>query len=177
MSATATSPAAPKLSPRPGSPPARSQSRRIPGASRETVNPHHRGGRVLFEVPFASPMGDLDLARLRQVLDISTHTYPKMRPDPNSPGVARLDHHSGLFLEHGPGEDQWLLQARTWGRPAPRTVHEWHLLAVQAARQLDLQVTLPEREGGAPPAVAQRPVEAAANKRLARIRRRLAGLP
>jgi hypothetical protein len=103
--------------------------------------------------------------------------YPKMQPDPNSPGVARLDHHSGLFLERGAGESQWLLQARTWGRPAPQTVHEWRLLAAQAAHQLDPRVSLPERLANPQPVAEERPLGQAANKRLARIRRRLAGLP
>jgi hypothetical protein len=131
----------------------------------------------VFEIRFTSPMSDLDLDRLRGVLDLSTHMYPKMRPDPNSPGVARLDHHSGLFLERGAGESQWLLQARTWGRPAPQTVHDWQLLAAQAAHQLDPRVSLPERSANPQPAVAERPPGQAASKRLARIRRRLAGLP
>lgn len=177
MSATATSPAAPKLSPSPDLPAADSQRRSTPTATVETVNPHHRGGLVLFEISFASAMGDLDLARLAQVLDISTHMYPKTRPAPNSPGVARLDHDSGLFLERGPGEDQWVLQARTWGTPPPETVHEWQLLAAQAARQLDPQVPLPERGAEVQHAVAERAGGTAANRRLAHIRRRLVGVP
>ena len=58
----------------------------------------------MFQVPFRSAMSDADLAVLAHVLDLSTHMYPKMRPDPNSPGVARLDHFSGLFLERGADE-------------------------------------------------------------------------
>jgi hypothetical protein len=176
MSATATSPAAPRLQLGFDSP-ARSRPRSISSATIEPVNPHHRGGRVLFEIRFTSPMSDLDLDRLRSVLDLSTHMYPKMRPDPNSPGVARVDHYSGLFLERGAGESQWLLQARTWGRPAPQTVHEWQLLAAQAAHQLDPRVSLPGRSANPRPAVAERPLGQTASKRLARIRRRLAGLP
>jgi hypothetical protein len=61
---------------------------------------------VLFEVPFTSAMSDSDLVVLARVLDLSTHMYPKMRPDPNSPGVARLDHFSGVFLERGADEGQ-----------------------------------------------------------------------
>lgn len=176
MSAIATLPAAPKLSPSPGSPLALSQPGSGPGVTATAANPQERGGQVLFELPFTSPMLDADLALLRRMLDISTHMYPKMRPDPNSPGTARLDDHSGLFLERGPGEDEWLLQARTWGRPSPRTIHEWHLAAAQAARQLDPRVRLPERAAQAQLATAEHPV-GAADTRLARIRRRLAGLP
>jgi hypothetical protein len=107
--------------------------------------PHHRGGVVLFEVPFTKAMSDADLAVLAHTLDLTTHMHPKMGPDPNSPGVARLDHYSGLFLERGEDEQHWLLQVRTWGRPAAQTVHEWHVLAAQAARLLDPAVPLPER--------------------------------
>jgi hypothetical protein len=35
-----------------------------------------------------------------------------------------------------------------WGTPPPETVHQWQLLAAQAARQLDPQVTLPDRVAG-----------------------------
>lgn len=148
-----------------------------PADSAQRHNPHHRGGRLLFEVPFAAAMSDAELACLGHALDISTHLQPKMRPDPNSPGVARLDDSSGLYLERGPRDGGWLLQARTWGRPAPSTVHEWQVLAAQAAGRLDPQVTLPDRVAPPPrPAVADRIVGEAANKHLAHLRRRLVGL-
>lgn len=157
--------------------------RSVPRTPRPTVpappspSSDQRGGRVLFTVPFASAMADPELARLRRVLDISTHMQPKMRPDPASLGVARLDHRSGLFLERATGEGQWLFEARTWGQPAPDTVHEWQLLAAQAARQLDPQVTLPQRLGPSQqsPAAVRAP-GTAENKRSARLRRRLAGV-
>lgn len=122
-------------------------------------------------------MSDADLAVLHHMLDLSTHIYPKMRPDPNSPGVARLDHFSGMFLERGADEGQWMLEGRTWGKPARRTVYEWHLLAAQAARQLDSAVELPEPMPDAHPTAPDRPLGQAANRRLARLRRRLVGLP
>jgi hypothetical protein len=140
------------------------------------VNPRRRGGKVMFQVPFMSAMSDADLAVLHHVLDLSTHMYPKMRPDPNSPGVARLDHFSGLFLERGADEGQWMLEGRTWGKPAPQSVHEWHLLAAQAARQPDPGVTLPEPLPNPHPSTPNRPL-GQAHKRLARFRRRLVGLP
>jgi hypothetical protein len=142
-----------------------------------SVHTHGRGGRVLFEIPFTSAMSDSNLALFGHVLDLWTQMYPKMRPDPNSPGVARLDHFSGLFLERGADEGQWVLQARTWGEPAPQSVHEWHVLAAQAARQLDPRVTLPERLPDSRPETTDRPLGQAANKRLARLRRHLVGLP
>ena len=141
------------------------------------INPHGRGGVVMFQVPFRSAMSDADLAVLAHVLDLSTHMYPKMRPDPNSPGVARLDHFSGLFLERGADEGEWRLEGRTWGKPAPQTVREWHLLAAQAARQLDPSVTLSAPMPDTHPTTADRPLGQAANKRLAHLRRRLVGLP
>ncbi len=141
------------------------------------INPHRRGGKVMFQVAFGSAMSDADLAVLARVLDLSTHMYPKMRPDPNSPGVARLDHFSGLFLERGAAEGQWRLEARTWGTPAPETAHEWHLLAAQAARRLDPHVTLPKRLPGTRPSTPDCPLGRAANRRLAHLRRRLVGLP
>ena len=123
-----------------------------------------------------SAMSDAALALLARALDLSTHMYPKMRPDANSPGVARLDHFSGLFLERGADEGHWVLLARTWGEPAPQTVHEWHLLAAQAARQLDASVTLPERLANAHRESADRSLAQAPNRRPARIRGHIAGL-
>ena len=165
---SATAPPKPRRSRSDHVPTPRTLSARDTGAAPAPlpyVNPHRRGGQVMFQVPFRSAMSDADLAVLARVLDLSTHMYPKMRPDPNSPGVARLDHFSGLFFE------------RTWGKPAPQTVHEWHLLAAQAARQLDPGVTLPEPMPDTHPSTPDRPLGQAANKRLARLRRRLVGLP
>jgi hypothetical protein len=140
-------------------------------------------GDVLFEVPFASDMSDRDLALLERSSELSTRPQPSVRPRQKPPprvgtlGFARLDHSSGLFLRHGPVEGKWLLEARTWGHPAAQSVHEWHVEAAGAARALDPMVTFPERLNDAAPEIPDRPVGRAANKRLARIRRRLAGLP
>lgn len=159
--------------PRPAAP---SPARRPGGALPPGDGPHHRGGRVLFEVPFASAMTDGDLAHLARILDISTYMHPKMRPHPNSPGVARLDHFSGLFLERGVGEGCWVFQGRTWSSPAPDTIHGWHLLAAQAARQLDPAVTLPAPRSVPAATLPERPLARAENRRLSRLRRRLVGL-
>jgi hypothetical protein len=177
MSAIATPTATPT---RPRSSNARS-ARRLPTrhpslAHVPAPSVHGRGGTVLFEVPFTSMMSNSDLALLARVLDLSTHMYPKMRPDPTSPGVARLDHFSGLFLERGADERQWVLEARSWGNPASHSVHEWHLLAAQAARQLDPGVTLPARLAGTQPETTDRPLGHVANKRLASVRRHIVGL-
>ncbi|MGA2928117.1 MAG: hypothetical protein ABSG43_19395 [Solirubrobacteraceae bacterium] len=136
-------------------------------------------------------MGDCDLALVARMLDLSTHMHPRMRPGRDalrrrndriptchdSPGLARLDHYSGLFLKRGVTEGDWTLEARTWGHPPPDSVHEWHVLAAGAAHQLDPTVTFPDRLHATSSEIADRPLGRAANKRLARIRRRLVGLP
>ncbi len=91
----------------------------------------------LFEVPFHSRMDDADVAALGRALDVATHLHPKLHDSPARAGVVRLNFDSGLFLERGPREDQWALEARTWGHPTARTVHAWHLLAAEAARHLE----------------------------------------
>lgn len=164
-------------SPAPAEPIRPATPKRAGQASTAIDSRHGRGGRLLFEVPFASAMSDSDLARLARVLDLSTHMHPKMRPDPNSPGVARLDHFSGLFLERGETERQWVLAARTWGNPAPETVHEWHLVAAGAAHQLDPAVTTRERLPQTHVEIPDRPVGEVLNRPLAAFRRHLVGLP
>ena len=69
-----------------------------------------------------------------------------------------------------------MLEARTWGQPAPESVHEWQVLAAGAARLLDPVVTFPERLTAVSPGYPMRPVGRAANKRLAGFRRRITGL-
>ncbi len=156
--------------------PARSASPSREDASPRSPARHGRGGRVLFEVRFTSEMTDADLARLARMFDLSTHMYAKQRPNPTSPGVARLDHFSGLYLERGNAEGEWVLEARTWGRPAAESVHEWHLLAAQAAHQLDPSVKMPERLPTPPVQITGRPVEEVQNRRFAAFRRHLVGL-
>lgn len=128
---------------------------------------------VLFAIAFASSMSDCDVALLARTLDMTTQMYPKMRPSPNGLGVARLDHYSGLFLARGAAEGQWVLEARTWDQPAPRCVHEWLVVAAGAARLLDPSVGTPERLAGVSPECPTYPPGRAANKRLARMRRRI----
>jgi hypothetical protein len=141
-----------------------------------TSGPPAHGAVTLFEVPFASAMGDGDLALLVRSLDLSTHMHPNT-PSHNPLGLARLDHSSGLFLRRGGTEGEWLLEARTSGHPAVQSVHEWHVLAAGAAHQLDPAVTFPDRLAVSSPEIPDRQLGRAANKRLARIRRRLVGLP
>jgi hypothetical protein len=56
------------------------------------------------------------------------------------------------------------------------SVHEWHLLAAQAARQLDPCVKLPEPLPHAELEFPDRPLGRAATRRLMGFRRRLVGL-
>jgi len=143
-----------------------------------------RRGNVLFDVSFASDMSDCDLALLARMLDLSTRAQPAIRPrhdaarrdDTPGFGFARLDHFSGLFLKRGVIEGEWQLEARTWGRPAAQSVHGWQVLAAGAARALDPAVASPERLGAAALEISDRPLGRAANKRFARVRRRLVGL-
>jgi hypothetical protein len=121
-------------------------------------------------------MSDLDLAQLERTLDLSVRPDAKRDPRPDSLGFASLDRDSGLFLEPRAGEGRWVLQARTWGHPAPESVHEWHVVAAGSARRLDPTVTLPDRVSVSPSEVAFRPLGRAANKRLSRLRRRIGGL-
>gem|GEM_PF-1183300 len=139
-------------------------------------------GNVLFDVPFASVMSDYDLALLARMLDLSTRVQSTSRSRHHAarrhdtPGFARLDHYSGLFLKRGVVEGEWLLEARTWGHPAAQSVHEWHVLAAGAARALDPTVTSPEPLDAGALEIPSRPLGRAANKRFARVRRRLVGL-
>jgi len=132
---------------------------------------------VLFEVPFASAMNDADLAVLGRTLDLYRHTYTQMRPDPNSPGVVRLDRFSGIFLERGEAEGRWVLEGRTWGTPAPASVHAWHVLAAGVAHVLDPGVEIPERWPHAEAETPDRPVGEVFNRPMAAFRRHLVGLP
>ncbi len=116
-------------------------------------------------------MSDGDVALLRRTLGLTMHMHPKLRQSPTSPGLVRLDHHSGLFLDRGAGENDWVLEARTGGLPAALSIHEWHVLAAGAARLLDPTVTLPERLATVSPEYPMRPPGRAANKRSARIGR------
>jgi hypothetical protein len=146
-------------------------------------SPVRQSGEMLFEVPFASVMSDDDLALLAGRLALSTRVQPTIRSGHvparrhDTPGFVRLDHYSGLFLQRGAAEGNWLLQARTWGHPAALSVHEWHVLAAGAARELDPAVSVPERVRSAAREIPCYPLGRAANKRLARFRRRLVGLP
>lgn len=134
------------------------------------------GAVTLFEVPFATAMSNHDLVLLARTLDLSTRVHPVTLPRHQTPGLARLDHFSGLFLKRGVVEGEWSLEARTWGHPTEQRVHEWHLLAAGAAHQLDPKVPLPGRRHADSSEIPDVPLGRAANKRLARIRRRLGGV-
>lgn len=129
--------------------------------------------RTLFSIPFKSPMTDQDLARLHASLDLATYIKAKPGVSGASPGVAPLDFWSGLFLQSGGQEDEWVFQARTWGNPPEEAVREWHVRAALAAHELDRSVPVPPREPAGVAESPAMPLGRAANKRLARLGRRL----
>jgi hypothetical protein len=118
---------------------------RVAGVLAPMVVPVRSGATALFAVPFVSAMSDPDIAVLARTLDLVTHMHPKLHDSPTSPGVVRLDFHSGLFLKRGPDERHWVLEGRTWGHPSPSIVHDWHLCAAAAAHRLDPSVPTPTR--------------------------------
>jgi hypothetical protein len=148
-----------------------------PPATGQTATPStpRRTARcvTLFSVPFMSRMTYDHLARLHSELDLVTYLTPKPGVSGASAGVVPLDFWSGLFLEHGVGEDDWMLEARTWDSPPESLVHEWHVRAALVARELDPTVHIPPRlrveSAGAP----SLPLSRAANRRLSRRVRRL----
>ena len=118
---------------------------RVAGVLAPMVVPVRAGARTLFAVPFVSAMGDPDIAVLARTLDLVTHMHPKLHDSPTSPGVVRLDFHSGLFLKRGPDERHWVLEGRAWGDPSLSIVHDWHVRAAAAAHRLDPSVPTPTR--------------------------------
>lgn len=132
------------------------------------------GGQTLFAIPFASQMTDHDSALLSRSLDMSTDMHPQAGPRHDSPGLVRLDHHSGLFLMRGEVEGEWTLEARTWGQPTAQSVHEWQVLAADAAHQLDPTVIAPDRVAVVSADIPDLLVGRASNTRFAAFRRRLA---
>jgi hypothetical protein len=122
-------------------------------------------------------MGEHDSLRLGRLLDLSVRVHPKAQSPHETPGLARLDHHSGLFLTRRAHEGEWLLQARTWGQPAAQSVHDWHVLVAGAAHQLDPTVVVPKRRHAHAAEIGYEPLGKAASQRFAYIRRRMSGLP
>jgi hypothetical protein len=156
--------------------PAKHATRLRPAGAPELESRRQRTRLTLFSVPFSSPMSDLDLARLHSSLDLVTYISPKPGVSGASPGVVRLDFWSGLFLERGASEREWVLEGRAWDNPPEAAVHEWHIRAALAARELDPTVQVPSRQPAPREGTPSVPVGRAANKRLSRFRRRLVGL-
>jgi hypothetical protein len=141
-----------------------------------TMTPDRQAAETLFEVSFATAMDDHDLAVLARGLDLYTNPRTKASPHDEDLGFARLDYASGVFLRRSTIEGEWILQARTWGHPAATTVHGWHVLATEVARQLDPTVSVPDRTPATASLIPDRRVGRAANSRMADFRRRLVGL-
>lgn len=129
--------------------------------------------RTIFSVPFHSALTDADLARLHSAMGMATYLSPKPGVSGASAGVAKLDLWSGLFLVRGEEDGEWALEGRTWGNPSEGLVHEWHVRAALAARALDPAVVVPPRVPLAETDGRLRAVGRAANKRSARLARRL----
>jgi hypothetical protein len=98
-------------------PTVRSTPVKLPGRAPEV------GAVKLFAVPLASAMSDQDVSSLVLALGFDTRSAAAGSPPEARLVSARLDHDSGLFLEAGEAQGQWVLQARTWGHPDPESVH------------------------------------------------------
>jgi hypothetical protein len=134
------------------------------------------GAVKLFAVPLTSAMSDHDLSSLALALDFDVRDAVAGSPRSAQLGPARLDHDSGLFLEAGDGQGQWVLEARTWGHPDPESVHRWNVSAAAAARQIDPSVELPKRQRDDAPMTSEGHVGRVENSRFAGLRRRLTGV-
>jgi len=99
--------------------------------------------RVLFRIPFRSPMGDEEADRLRGALDMALSLQSKHPALAPPLGVAPLGPGSGLFLVRGEEDGEWALECRTWEDPSPSLAREWELIARLAARRLDPSVPFP----------------------------------
>lgn len=94
---------------------------------------------------FCGPMTDMDLARSRAELDLVTYTTPGPGVSGTSPGVVPLASWSGLFLERGEDENQWILKDRSRSNPPDSAIHEWDGWAGVAAPGLDPSLKVPAR--------------------------------
>ncbi|HEX5309067.1 MAG TPA: hypothetical protein VFW38_08300 [Solirubrobacteraceae bacterium] len=121
-------------------------------------------------------MSDADIAVLTRELDLTTHMHPKLHDSPVPPGLTRIDFYSGLFLERDANEGHWVLEGRTWGNPPSWFVHDWHIRAAAAARQLDPTVTIPDGVSAPAPVTPTVPLARDANKRVARPASHVPGL-
>ncbi|HEY5193960.1 MAG TPA: hypothetical protein VIJ39_08850 [Solirubrobacteraceae bacterium] len=138
-----------RMSPPTTSSPSGTVSQRTPAsldpAHRTAARPDAPYSHTPFGVPFNSAMSDADIAHLAAELNMTTCFHPKLHPAVAPLGFARLDFYSGLFLHRGKRDCEWVLECRTWGQPAPDTVHEWQVLTAAAARMLDPSVPVPSR--------------------------------
>lgn len=142
MSATAT-----EQRPRARSRPTTDATRGDAGSARP--RPRSRGPRtdtstLLFRIPFRSAMAAEDANRLRHAIGMHLHLDRKHPAVAPPLGVAELDPGSALYLVRGEGEDEWVLEGRTWGAPAPGVVRGWKLKASLAARALDPSAPPPQ---------------------------------
>ena len=99
--------------------PSRASTRTSQSSAAHHTNSRHGRPRVtLFSVPFKSRMTDEDIERLRRSLDLVTYVTDTPGVSGASPGWCRSIPGLGLFLERGAGQDEWVLEGRTWDEPA-----------------------------------------------------------
>jgi hypothetical protein len=134
------------------------------------------GANTLFDVNFQSAMTEDNLAVLSSRLGLTSHAVPQADASQGDVRFARLDNSSSLFLKPGSSDGAWVLEGRTWGKPSPLNVHDWHVVTAYAAQLLDPNVRPPQRLPAAATSTPQRLVSASQNKRFSRIRRRLVGM-
>jgi hypothetical protein len=134
------------------------------------------GPQTLFQVPFQSAMGYVEVERLSRTLSMTMCMHPRLHNSPAALGVVSLDGRSGLFLARGKDAGEWVLECRTWGEPPTELVRHWHVLAAEAAHELDPAVSAPRDLAAPVPDGSVRHVGRAENKRLSRFARRHMGL-
>jgi hypothetical protein len=111
--------------------------------------------KTLFSVPFRSKMTDDESNRLRATLDLVMFISPKPGVSGASLGVVPLDFWSALYLDRGAGDDEWVLEGRTWGSPPERAVHDWYVRTALGAKEIDPSVEVPPPAGSKTPAQAK----------------------
>jgi hypothetical protein len=95
--------------------------------------------QVPFSIRFTGPLTGQRLALLVSELGLHTTVEPKQRVSLPM-ATAQLDPSTGLYLIRGQGEDEWVLECRAYGNPAPAWLRQWRLRAVWVVGQLDSEL-------------------------------------
>jgi hypothetical protein len=100
--------------------------------------------RLLFAIPFRAAMTPRETRALRSGLDLFLSFQDRDAAwGRQANGFARLDFSSGLLLVPGGGEDEWVLECRSYGAPSAAIVHRWQVEAASVLRDIDPAVTMP----------------------------------